>query len=257
MDLGIAGRVALVLGSTSGLGAAIADALAHEGVKVVVTGRRESVAVERAAQLPDAVGLRVDLADVGAVDALVDDIEQKVGPIDIAVLNSGGPPPGRAVGVEPQAARDALETLTIRQIELVRRVLPAMRTQQWGRIIAVGSSGVQSPLPGLALSNIGRAGLAAYLKTLAGDVAADGVTVNMVLPGRIATDRIAELDRKRAEREGSDIETVTAESEHTIPMGRYGAPMEFGAVATFLASHQASYITGEQIRVDGGLVLSY
>ncbi|MGO1975063.1 MAG: SDR family oxidoreductase [Propionibacteriaceae bacterium] len=257
MDLGITGRVALVLGSTSGLGLGIATALAAEGARVVITGRRAEVAEQRASELPGAVAIPVDLAADGAVGGLVDRVESEVGPIDIAVLNAGGPPPGPAESVSPADARAVFDPLVARQIELVQRVLPSMRERGWGRLIAVGSSGIQQPIATLALSNIARAGLAAYLKSLAGDVAAEGVTVNMVLPGRIATDRIAELDRNRAEREGADVESVAASSQAAIPARRYGTPAEFGAVAAFLAGQQASYVTGEQVRIDGGLVSSY
>jgi 3-oxoacyl-[acyl-carrier protein] reductase len=142
-------------------------------------------------------------------------------------------------------------------MELVAQVLPGMRERGWGRIVAIGSSGVQQPLENLALSNLGRASLAAYLKTLSREVAADGVTVNMVLPGRIDTDRVAALDRGRAEREGTDAANVRAQSEAAIPTRRYGRPEEFGAVVAFLCGAAASYVTGEQIRCDGGLVGSF
>ncbi|HSU10836.1 MAG TPA: SDR family oxidoreductase, partial [Pseudonocardia sp.] len=155
------------------------------------------------------------------------------------------------------AVRAAVETLLLRQIELVAAVLPGMRSRGWGRILAIGSSGVQAPLPGLVLSNIGRAGLAGYLKTLASEVAADGVTVNMLLPGRFDTDRSTAIDGGRAEREGMSLEEVRDESQRSIPVGRYGDPAEFGAVAAFLCSGPASYLTGEQVRCDGGYVASY
>jgi len=132
-----------------------------------------------------------------------------------------------------------------------------MRERGWGRVIAVGSSGVQQPIERLALSNVGRAALAGYLKTLAGEVAGDGVTVNMVLPGRIDTDRVSALDAATAERTGATVEQVRTRSESAIPAGRYGTPDEFAAVVLFLASNAASYVTGEQIRCDGGMVRAY
>lgn len=257
MNLGITGRIALVLGSTSGLGLGIATSLTAEGARVVVTGRRSDVAEQRAAELPGAIAVAVDLTSERAADRLVDEVEARLGPVDIAVLNAGGPPPGRAVDVGADDARRAFESLVAPQIEIVRRVLPSMRERRWGRILAVGSSGVQAPLPGLSLSNIARAGLAAYLKTLAIDIAADGVTVNMVLPGRIATDRIADLDRRRAEQEGVTVDAVTKASQLSIPARRYGTTEEFGAAVAFLAGRHAAYVTGEQIRVDGGLVTSF
>lgn len=256
MDLGLTGRRALVLGSTGGLGLAVATALAHEGARVVLCGRRGERARELAAGLPGAAGLAVDLTRDG-VDGLVADAEAAIGPLDVVVLNSGGPPPGGAVDLSTDAVRAAVETLLLRQVELVAAVLPGMRSRGWGRILAIGSSGVQAPLPGLVLSNIGRAGLAGYLKTLASEVAADGVTVNMLLPGRFDTDRSTAIDGGRAEREGMSLEEVRDESQRSIPVGRYGDPAEFGAVAAFLCSGPASYLTGEQVRCDGGYVASY
>ena len=256
MDLGLTGRRALVLGSTGGLGLAVATALANEGARVVLCGRRGERARQLAAGLPGAAGLAVDLTRDG-VDGLVADAEAAIGPLDVVVLNSGGPPPGSAVDLSTDAVRAAVETLLLRQIELVAAVLPGMRSRGWGRILAIGSSGVQAPLPGLVLSNIGRAGLAGYLKTLASEVAADGVTVNMLLPGRFDTDRSTAIDGGRAEREGISLEEVRDESQRSIPVGRYGDPAEFGAVAAFLCSGPASYLTGEQVRCDGGYVPSY
>jgi 3-oxoacyl-[acyl-carrier protein] reductase len=256
MDLGLTGRRALVLGSTGGLGLAVATALANEGARAVLCGRRGERARELAAGLPGAAGLAVDLTRDG-VDGLVADAEAAIGPLDVVVLNSGGPPPGSAVDLSTDAVRAAVETLLLRQIELVAAVLPGMRSRGWGRILAIGSSGVQAPLPGLVLSNIGRAGLAGYLKTLASEVAADGVTVNMLLPGRFDTDRSTAIDGGRAEREGMSLEEVRDESQRSIPVGRYGDPAEFGAVAAFLCSGPASYLTGEQVRCDGGYVASY
>ena len=193
----------------------------------------------------------------GAPAALVSEAEKHFGPIDILVLNSGGPPPGAAAGLSSDELLNAVHQLLVQQQRLTSLVLPGMRERGWGRVIAVGSSGIQQPLAGLALSNIGRAGLAGYLKTLASEVAPDGVTVNMVLPGRIDTDRVGVLDAAAGERTGRTAEQVRAESEASIPAGRYGRPEEFAAVVTFLASNAASYVTGEQIRCDGGLIRAY
>jgi len=223
MDLGLTGRRALVLGSTAGLGLAVATALAHEGAQVVLCGRRSDRARELAAGLPGAVGLAVDLTHDG-VDGLVTEAEAAIGPLDVVVLNSGGPPPGGAADLSTDAIRAAVETLLLRQVELVARVLPGMRRRGWGRVLAIGSSGVQAPLPGLVLSNVARAGLAGYLKTLAGEVAADGVTVNMLLPGRFDTDRAAAIDSAQAERSGTSPEEVRDASRRSIPAGRYGDP---------------------------------
>ena len=223
MDLGLTGRRALVLGSTGGLGLAVATALANEGARVVLCGRRGERARELAAGLPGAAGLAVDLTRDG-VDGLVADAEAAIGPLDVVVLNSGGPPPGGAVDLSTDAVRAAVETLLLRQIELVAAVLPGMRSRGWGRILAIGSSGVQAPLPGLVLSNIGRAGLAGYLKTLASEVAADGVTVNMLLPGRFDTDRSTAIDGGRAERRACRSRRSATSRSARSPSDATGTP---------------------------------
>lgn len=257
MDLGIRGKTALVLGSTSGLGLAVGRALANEGANVALAGRRGIEAKQLASDLPSAIGFQCDLTKPGSAEKLVNEVAESFGAIDVLVLNSGGPTPGTAQNLLPSEVLKAIETLLIRQIEFVSLVLPGMTSAGWGRIVGLGSSGVQQPIPGLALSNIARAGLAGYLKTLSGEVAKSGVTVNMVLPGRIATDRIASLDALRAQRESTDVQQIQELSKSAIPAGRYGTPEEFAAVTAFVCSQQASYLTGEQIRVDGGLVGGY
>lgn len=257
MDTGLKGKNVLIPGSSAGIGLAIAQALADEGANVVLAARREEVVQAEAAKLPAAVGIGMDLNEEGAPARLVEQAEQAFGPIDVLVLNGGGPPPGGAADITDEQALAAVHQLLLQHIRLTSLVLPGMRQRGWGRIVAVGSSGVQSPLPNLSLSNIGRAGLAGYLKTLASEVAADGVTVNMVLPGRIDTDRVASLDIAAAKRTGATPAEARKSSEATIPAGRYGKPEEFAAVVAFLASAPAAYVTGEQIRCDGGLVRSY
>jgi 3-oxoacyl-[acyl-carrier protein] reductase len=257
MDTGLKGRTAVVPGASSGLGLAVARSLAAEGANVVLGGRRGELVREEAAQLPSAVGVEIDLTDPGAPDALVGAAQERFGPVDVLVLNGGGPPPGLAVDFTPEQLTDAVALLVQPHQRLVRAVLPGMRERGFGRIVAIGSSGVQAPLERLVASNAARAALAGYLKTLATEVAADGVTVNMVLPGRIATDRTTAIDKAAAERTGSTPEQARAQSEASIPVGRYGRPDEFAAVVTFLASAAASYVTGEQVRCDGGLVRAH
>jgi 3-oxoacyl-[acyl-carrier protein] reductase len=257
MDTGLKGRTAVVPGATSGLGLAVARSLAAEGANVVLGGRRGDVVRAEAEKLPSAVGVEVDITDPGAAAALVGAAEERFGPVDVLVLNGGGPPPGKAVDFTPEQLAKAVELLVQPHVRLVTAALPGMRERGFGRIVAIGSSGVQQPIDGLVASNAGRAALAGYLKTLAAEVAGDGVTVNMVLPGRIDTDRVAVLDKANADRSGSSMEEARARSESLIPAGRYGTPEEFAAVVTFLASAAAAYVTGEQVRCDGGMVRTH
>lgn len=256
MDLGLAGKTALVCASTGGLGRAIAEQLAAEGAHTVITGRREALAKEIAAALPSAVGVGVDLlADDGPVALFEATVAAFTAP-DILVLNGPGPAPGAAAEVDVDAIDGAFDGLVRQHVRLVSYALPAMRERGWGRILAVGSSGVTAPLPNLALSNLARAALAGYLKTLAAEVAADGVTVNLLLPGRIETDRTAAVDAANAHRSGHTVAETKALSIAGIPAGRYGRPAEFAAAAAFLCGTPASYITGTALRCDGGLVRS-
>jgi 3-oxoacyl-[acyl-carrier protein] reductase len=257
MNLGLAGRGALVCASTSGLGLAVGRELAAEGAQVLLCGRRADLAEQLAAELPGAAGVGIDLLEPDAPRRLVDAAQAVFGAVDVLVLNSGGPPTSDAQDQDRDSLLSAVERLLLTQVELVRLCLPGMVQRGWGRIIAIGSSGVVEPIPGLAQSNVGRAALAGYLKTLAGEVAADGVTVNMVLPGRIATERSAQVDAASAQRRGHDAAQVRAEIEAAIPAHRYGDPAEFAAVTAFLASDRASYITGSQVRVDGGMTHSF
>ncbi len=257
MDLGLNGKVALVLGSTAGLGRASAEALAAEGAHVVVVGRRRELVDELAGSLPSATGVVADLTTADAPATIAAAAREVRGSVDVLVLNGGGPPPGTADAFTVETAQAAFDLLLKQHVALVGELLPAMREAGWGRIVAIGSSGVQQPIPTLTASNVGRAALAAYLKTLAGAVARDGVTVNMVLPGRIDTDRVAQLDQAAADRTGRSPAEVRTASEEAIPVGRYGQPAEFGAVVAFLASQQAAFVTGEQVRCDGGMVAGY
>jgi 3-oxoacyl-[acyl-carrier protein] reductase len=261
MDTGLTGRTVLVPGSTSGLGRASARAFAAEGANVVIAGRRGELARAEAAALDSspgsAIGVECDLTEAGAPDRLVQQATEAFGPVDVLVLNGGGPPAGSADGATPEAVQSAVHALVLQQISLVRAALPGMRERGWGRIVGIGSSGIQQPIDNLALSNTARAALAGYLKTLAGEVAGSGVTVNMVLPGRIDTDRVASLDQTRADAVGATPDEVRRTAEAGIPTRRYGTPEEFAAAVVFLASAAASYITGEQLRVDGGMVRSY
>jgi 3-oxoacyl-[acyl-carrier protein] reductase len=256
MDMGIGGRAAVVCASTGGLGEACARALAAEGARVVVTGRRADKAIGIASELPGAVGIAVDFTEPGGSVRLFDAATEALGTIDIVVLNGPGPAPGGAAGLSRESVTTAITQLLLPHQELVALSLPKMRANGWGRIVAVGSSGIHEPVDNLALSNIGRAALGGYLKTLAREVAPDGVTVNIVSPGRIATDRVRQLDEAQAARSGRDTEEVAAESKARIPARRYGTREEYGAVVAFLCSAQASYVTGMNVRCDGGMASS-
>ncbi|WP_077962631.1 SDR family oxidoreductase [Ensifer adhaerens] len=254
MDLGIAGKRALVLGGSKGLGRGIAEALTAEGVLVALTGRDAASAAKAASDVgPSARGYALDLSKPESLDGLLDRIEADFGAIDILVLNGGGPPPSPASVIEPDFWRSQFETMVLAGMRITGRLLPGMRERQFGRIIAVASTSIREPIAGLTASNALRSAVAGWLKTLAGEVAADGVTVNLLLPGRLATDRTLSFDRMDAESEGVDIATVAARSQKEIPLGRYGTPAEFGAAAAFLAGRQAGYITGVALPVDGGL----
>lgn len=257
MELNLRGHTAFVAGSTSGLGLAIATALGAEGANVIVSGRREEMASDCARKLPSAIGVTLDMGDFGSIERALAAAAEAYGTVDIVILNSGGPPPGGASGLSEPLLRAGLETMLLGQIQLISSLLPGMRTRGWGRVLAIGSSGVQEPLADLVISNTVRAALAAYLKTLANEVAREGVTVNMVLPGRIDTERVAALDQRRAERDKIDVAEARKRSEEVIPARRYGTPAEFAAMACFLCSEPAGYVTGSQVRVDGGLARGF
>jgi 3-oxoacyl-[acyl-carrier protein] reductase len=254
MDFGLNGRTAVVCASTGGLGAATARALAVEGANVVVSGRRAQQAGDLAAELPNAIGVPVDLLAADGPEQLFAAAVAAFGSVDILVLNGPGPRPMPATMITADQVAAATDQLVRPHIALVQLALPGMQEHQWGRILAIGSSGVAAPLPYLGLSNLGRAALAGYLKTLAGEVAKDSITVNMLLPGSIETPRLAALDHTAAEMSGRTVEAVQDEAQRQIPAGRYGRPAEFGAVAAFLCSEQASYVTGTATRCDGGMV---
>jgi 3-oxoacyl-[acyl-carrier protein] reductase len=249
MDLQISGKTALVLGASRGLGAAIAKGLAAEGVKVFAAARN----IDKIAPSTNLTPIAVDLADQAAVANLIATIVEQGG-VDILVNNSGGPKAGPAVGQSRESWVAAFEAMATSIFTISDAMLEGMISRKWGRIITIGSSGVEQPIPNLALSNGVRAAIAGWSKTLAGEVARHGITVNMILPGRIDTDRVRELDGIRAEKTGASVEDVQAASRNDIPAGRYGKPEEFAAVAVFLASTKASYVTGASIRVDGGMI---
>jgi 3-oxoacyl-[acyl-carrier protein] reductase len=257
LETGLKNKVALVAASTAGLGLAAAKGLAAEGAHLVVSGRRGDLATEIAKSLPSAIGVEADLANPESAEKLISATKSAFGNPDILILNSGGPKPGSATGVTRSQYLETLEYMMLQHMELVRGALPGMVEKGWGRIIAIGSTAIQAPNPDLALSGIIRASLAAYLKVLSREVAANGITVNMALPGRVDTDRVQFLDNQMSKKLDLPLADIQRKSISTIPAGRYGKTEEFAALITFLCSTGASFITGEQIRCDGGRVSSY
>jgi 3-oxoacyl-[acyl-carrier protein] reductase len=260
MDLGLKGKTALVLGGGGGLGRAISKALAGEGANVAVAGIGADSIDGTLAELKEiggkTLGIVWDLADLSVIDANIAKIEGEFGGVDILVNNTGGPPPSAATGADTALWAKQFQAMVLSVIAITDRVLPGMKSRGWGRILTSTSSGVISPIPNLAISNALRLSLVGWSKTLAREVGKDGITANIVVPGRIATGRVAALDNAKAKREGRSAEEVAAESWGTIPLGRYGKPEEYADVVAFLASERAAYITGSVVRVDGGMIPS-
>lgn len=260
MDLGINGRTALVLGASGGLGGAIAVRLAEEGANVAVAGRSADALAATAARIEQSGGTALplvwDLGELDRIDSAVAEVESTFGPIEILVNNTGGPPPTPVSGQDTATWTNSFQAMVLAVIALTDRALPGMRERGWGRVLTSTSSGALSPIPNLGLSNTLRASLHSWSKTLADEVGRDGITSNVIVPGRIATDRTRFLDEKRAAREQRSVDEVARASAATMALGRYGTPDEYADAAAFLCSDRASYITGTVLRVDGGLIRS-
>jgi 3-oxoacyl-[acyl-carrier protein] reductase len=231
MDLGLTGRVAIVSASTKGLGLAVVEALAAEGVRVVANGRRDSAPLVLPAGVEYVGG---DIADPAVPGRLVDAAVSKFGRLDIVVGNAGGPPPGSALEITDSAIAAAFDDNMLSCVRLVRAALPHMRSQHWGRVCFVASSSVHQPIPNLSLSNVSRSALWAWAKTAAQDLRGDGITINLACPGMHETARIRELGL----------------------VGPAGVPADFGKIVTFLCSEPANFINGSAVAIDGGATLS-
>lgn len=261
METGLKGTVALVAASSSGLGRAVAHALASEGADVVMCARRADVLKEAADEVRGMSGSAVlevvaDLSQAEDVERVVQAAVERFGRIDVLVTNAGGPPPGEFTAHDDEAWEKAFSTNLMSVVRLIRAALPYVKAGGRGRIINLTSTSVKQPVEGLILSNAIRAGVTGLAKTLAVELAPYGVTVNNIAPGRISTNRTRELDQARAAAQGTTEEQVHTTLSSQIPMGRYGEPDDVAHLAVFLASDKAAYITGTTIQVDGGMVKS-
>ncbi len=249
MDLGLEGRVALVMGGSKGIGRGIAASLAREGARVAIASRSPENVEKATAEISGEVTAFVaDTDDLERLERLPAEVEEALGPIDVLITNTGGPPFGAALDHGPDTWTDAYRSLVLAPRVLSEAVLPGMRERGWGRIVNVGSSSTREPIPGLGLSNSHRMAAIGFFKTLAGEVAGEGVTVNTVATGRFATERLAD-------RAGS-LEAAEAAAKEQVPAGRLGNPGEYGDLVAFLCSERAGYITGTVVPIDGGMLRS-
>ncbi len=259
MDLGLKNKVALVAAASRGLGRAVAEELAAEGASLVVCSRSEEKINQTAKQIAEASGAKVlavaaDVSNPEDVKRLTEFAIERLGRIDIVVANSGGPPAGPFENFGLDQWEAATRLLLHGPVELARRVLPSMKERRWGRILNITSIAVKQPVDNLILSNSLRAAVTGFARTLANEVAEFGITVNNIMPGYTRTERVEELSRMMAEKEDIKPEDFIAHWEKEIPMRRIGEPREFAALAAFLVSERASYITGTSIPVDGGWI---
>jgi 3-oxoacyl-[acyl-carrier protein] reductase len=261
MDLGLKNKIALVAASSHGLGRAVAEELATEGASLIICGRNTTDIEHAAAEIEErtdveVLGLAADVSRPDDVSRLVDSGLTRFGHIDILITNAGGPPTGAFETLTREEWESATRLTFFSAIELARHVLPGMKERRWGRILNITSITVKQPVEGLMLSNSLRAGLTGFARTLANEVATYGITVNNILPGYTRTERVEELATQMAAKQGITAAEFKAKWEQEIPMRRLGEPREFAALATFLVSERASYITGTSFQVDGGWIKS-
>ena len=261
MDLGLRGKVGLVSASSKGLGRAIAEELASEGANLVMCARGEEALRATAESIRKTSGVKVvevaaDVSQQAGIDRVAKTALDSFGRVDVLVTNSGGPPSGSFDSFTPEMWDSATRLLLFSAVSLARAVLPGMKERSWGRILNVTSIAVKQPIDGLMLSNSLRAAVTGFARTLANEVASFNITVNNIMPGYTRTDRVEELARANSQKTGTSLKDAYARWEKEIPMGRLGEPREFAALAAFLASERASYITGSSIAVDGGWIRS-
>jgi 3-oxoacyl-[acyl-carrier protein] reductase len=257
MDLGINGKIALVTAASRGLGRGCAEQLAAEGCRVAICSRDAAGAKQAAKDIStqtgtEVVGFGADMGSAEEISRLLADVRQVLGEPEILVTNAGGPPPGTYASTDLEEYEKALNLTLMSAVHLIHGVTPAMRTRGWGRIIAITSISVKQPIGNLLLSNMARAGLTGFLKTISTELAPDGITVNALLPGTHKTSRIDQLAKHRAGLENKSPEDIIREMKSSNPSNAIGDPSDFGAAAAFLASAQARYITGQNVLVDGG-----
>jgi len=259
MDLGLQGRVAMVLASSKGLGRAIALGFAREGARVTICARGQEALDETKRQIEDETGvgilaLTLDVSLRESHTKLVEETLSRFGQIDVLVNNSGGPPAGNPLTLPDSSWQEALDLNLLSTVFMTKEVIPHMMPRRWGRVINLTSYSVKQPVDSLVLSNMARAGVVGFAKTLASELAPHNITVNNICPGVFSTDRHHELARGRAQKLGIDLEEYLAQQASSIPVKRCGEPSELADLVVFLSSERASYITGTTLQIDGGLV---
>ncbi|MFC4737853.1 SDR family oxidoreductase [Bacillus daqingensis] len=262
MDMKVKGRSVVVLAASKGLGKATAEAYAQEGASVVIASRSREELEQTAAEIRQKTGSRVeavpcDVNDLESIRALMAKSAELHDGIDVLITNAGGPPPGTFDSITDEQWQQSFQQVLLSVTRLVREALPWMRKAEAGRIVMIASSSVKQPIDGLILSNTFRAGLSGLAKSLSQELAAENILVNIVGPGRIGTDRLKQMDTARAERTGTSVEELQKQAQAEIPAGRYGTPDEFAQAVVFLGSGSNTYITGQTLLVDGGLVKAF
>jgi 3-oxoacyl-[acyl-carrier protein] reductase len=257
MDLGLTGKVAMVAGASRGLGYAVAEALAREGAKVSIASRDEQAIAAAAARIGgDVLAVPVEVRSADAIRHWADETAQRFGGVDLLFTNSGGPPAGAAISFDDAAWQDAAELLLFSALRMVRTAVPLMQARGGGAILMSTSASVKEPISNLGLSTVLRASVSALAKTLAIELAPSRIRVNQIIPGRVDTDRVRQLDQIASTKQGITPQQAKEKSMAVIPMGRYGEIDEYGRVGAFLLSDAASYMTGATVQVDGGLIKS-